>query len=118
MHGGRCVYALDPDFSPDSRSIAYQRTVAPPNAQDPPEWKLYSAIFIVGLDGKNPHQVTSTPKRRKGQLTTETHDPAFSPNGKMLTFLRTNYQKEKTVTRCSSSPSARQRMPVGSRHGS
>ncbi|HEY6581877.1 MAG TPA: hypothetical protein VIZ60_12195 [Rubrobacter sp.] len=92
---GRCVYAFGPDFSPDSRSIAYSRTVAPPNAQDPPVWKLYSAIFIVGLDGSGSHQVTSTPKRHKGKLGTETGDPAFSPNGKMLTFVRTLSQKEK-----------------------
>src|SRR5829696_3403723 len=82
---GRCVHASDPNFSPDGHSIAYSRTVAPPNVQDPPEWKLYSAIFIVGLDGKNSHQVTSTPKLRKGQLPTfDTFTPVFSPNGKML----------------------------------
>ena len=34
---GRCVHASDPDFSPDGHSIAYSRTVAPPNAQDPPD---------------------------------------------------------------------------------
>ena len=92
--GTRCVYAYHPDFTPDSRSIAYSRAVGPPNAQEAPEWKLHSAIFIVGLDGKNSHQVTTTPKRHKGQLTTDTSDPAFSPNGKMLTFVRTNFQKE------------------------
>ena len=92
--GERCVDATDPYFSPDGHSIAYRRTVAPPNAQDPPVWKLYSAIFIVGLDGSGSHQVSSTPKRHKGQLSTETSDPVFSPNGKMLTFIRTNYQKE------------------------
>jgi Tol biopolymer transport system component len=91
---GRCVYAIDPEFSPDSRSIAYSRTVAPPNVQDPPEWKLYSAIFIVELDGKYSHQVSSAPKRHKGQLATETSDPVISPNGKMLSFIRTNYHKE------------------------
>jgi Tol biopolymer transport system component len=91
---GRCVYAFDPDFSPDGRSIAFGRMVAPPNAQDPPEWKLYGAIFIVGLDGSDLHQVTSTPKRRKGQLATETGEPAFSPSGKMLTFVRTRYEPE------------------------
>jgi Tol biopolymer transport system component len=91
---GRCVYAFDPYFSPDGHSIAYSRSVAPPNVKDPPEWKLYSAIFIVGLDGKKSHQVSTTPKRHKGQLATETSDPSFSPNGKMLTFVRTNYQKE------------------------
>jgi Tol biopolymer transport system component len=96
--GERCVAASDPDFSPDGHSIAYGRAVGPfvPKGQPrkTPEWKLYSAIFIVGLDGSDPHQVTSTPKRHKGQLATETSDPAFSPNGKMLTFVRTNYQKE------------------------
>src|SRR5919112_156655 len=96
--GPRCVAASDPDFSPDSRSIAYSRGIGPfvPKGQPrkTPVWKLYSAIFIVGLDGKHSHQVTSTPKRHKGQLATETSDPAFSPNGKMLTFVRTNHQKE------------------------
>jgi Tol biopolymer transport system component len=69
--------------------------VAPPNVQDPPEWKYYSAIFKVGLDGSDPHQVTSTPKRHKGQLATETTDPAFSPNGKMLTFVRYDPREKK-----------------------
>ncbi len=96
--GGRCVYAFDPYFSPDSHSIAYSRSVGPfvPKGEPrkTPEWKLYSAIFIVGLDGKNPRQVTSTPERHKGQLATDTSDPVISPNGKMLTFIRTNFQKE------------------------
>jgi Tol biopolymer transport system component len=95
---GRCEYASHPDFTPDGRSIAYGRTVGPfvPNGEPrkTPEWKLSSAIFVVGLDGKNSHQLSSTPKRSKGQLATETNDPAFSPNGKMLTFIRTNFQKE------------------------
>jgi TolB protein len=90
----RCVYASDPNFSPDGRSIAYARSFGPAKPHDPPEWKLHSAIFIVGLDGSDPHQVTTTPKRHKGQLGTETSDPAFSPNGKMLTFVRTLPQKE------------------------
>jgi Tol biopolymer transport system component len=67
--------------------------------QDPPEWKLYSAIFIVGLDGKNSHQVTSTPKRHQGQpVTFDTFNPVFSPNGKMLTFARTNATSEQVVS--------------------
>jgi TolB protein len=95
--GERCMFIVDPAFSPDSRSIAYSRTVTPPNAQNPPVWKLYSAIFIVGLDGKNSHQVTSTPKRRKGQPATDTFSPAFSPNGKMLTFVRLRYRPEENT---------------------
>ena len=105
--GERCVYATDPDFSPDGRSIAYARSFGPPNAREAPEWKLHSAIFIVGLDGSDPHQVTSTPKLHKGQLGTETSDPAFSPNGKMLTFVRTLPQKE-------NDPSAVFVQPIGS----
>ena len=66
--GERCVYAIDPYFSPGGQSLAYARTVAPPHTQEPPEWMLYSAIFVVGLDGSEPHQVTSTPQRHQGQL--------------------------------------------------
>jgi Tol biopolymer transport system component len=91
----RCAYAIDPYFSPDGHSIAYARTVAPPHAQRPPEWRLYSAIFIVGLDGSDAHQVTSTPKRHKGQPAAfDTSDPTFSPNGRMLAFVRTRYRPE------------------------
>lgn len=92
--GARCAYAIDPYFSPSGHSIAYARTVAPPNSQHPPEWKLYSAIFVVGLDGRHSHQVTSTPRRRKGQPATETSDPTFSPHGRTLAFVRTRFRPE------------------------
>ncbi len=91
--GKRCLYAIDPYFTPSGRAIAYSRTVAPRTAH-PPEWKLYSAIFIVGLDGSHPRQVTSTPLRRKGLLATETTDPTFSADGKRLAFLRKRYTRD------------------------
>src|SRR5919112_1117974 len=97
-HPPKGWYDNVPAWSPDGHSIAYSRSVGPfvPKGEPrkTPVWKLYSAIFIVGLDGKNSHQVSSTPKRHKGQLATDTSDPVISPNGKMLTFIRTNYQKE------------------------
>ena len=114
--GERCVLAIDPYFSPDGRSIAYARLVSPPTAQDPPEWQLYSAIFIVGLDGSNPRQVTSTPVRRKGllasrPLTRRSHPTASCSPSYALATAR------KRTAPCSSSRSARQRMLIGSPRG-
>ena len=59
-----------------------------------PEWKLYSAIFMVGLDGSGARQVSSTPLRRRGLLATETTDPTFSPDGRLLAFMRTRHSPE------------------------
>jgi len=89
----RCVYAIDPYFSPGGHSIAYSRTVAPAKPEDPPTWRFYSAIFIVGLDGSDPHQVTSTPERHRGQPPAfETSDPTFSPTRRVIAFVRTRFR--------------------------
>jgi TolB protein len=90
----QCVYAIDPYFTPDGRSIAYARTVAPADVPDPPDWQLYSAIFVVGLDGSGLVQVSSTPELQKGQPAIETSDPTFSPDGALLAFIRTRYRPE------------------------
>jgi Tol biopolymer transport system component len=98
---GRCVYDFNPTFLPDGRSIAFNRGVGPfvPEGEDrrTPEWKLYAAIFISGLDGSDPRQVTETPKRHVGQLATEVGEPAISPDGKMLAFVRTRYEPEENT---------------------
>ena len=86
----RCAYAIDPWFSPDGRSIAYARTVAPPTDR-PPEWQLYTAIFMVGVDGSDSRQVTATPRRRKGTFAPESTDPTISPDGRLLAFIRTRH---------------------------
>ena len=87
----RCVLAIDPYFSPRGDTIAYARAVAPPGPGAPREWELYSAVFVVGVDGEDSRQVTSTPVRRPGRLAPETSDPTFSPDGKMLAFVRTRF---------------------------
>ena len=96
--GERCLYAIDPSFSPDSQSIAYARTVAPPHVPHPPEWQLFSAIFVVGVDGNDARQVTSTPSRHPGQPAEfDATDPTFSPDGGTLAFLRVRYRPEENT---------------------
>jgi Tol biopolymer transport system component len=91
--GERCVYAIDPYFTPDGRSVAYARTVAPADTPEPREWQLYSAIFVVRLDGSGSHQITSTPDHGKGQPPAfDTSDPTFSPDGATLAVIRTRYR--------------------------
>jgi Tol biopolymer transport system component len=97
---GRCVYDVNPTFLPDGRSIAFGRTVGPfvPEGEPrkTPEWKLYAAIFISGLDGSDPRQLTETPERRPGFMA-EVNEPAISPDGKTLGFVRTRFEPEENT---------------------
>ena len=73
--------ASEPAFSPDGKSIAFRRSTM--------------GIFIVGLDGSDPHQVTNVQKR--GALEFEDFTPAFSPDGKRLVFERTRLEDDHTA---------------------
>jgi len=85
--GHYCVGDSEPAFSPDGRSIAFRRIIGPEEASS-----IVEGIWIVGLDGSNPHQVTNI-----DQTLPESYSdfgPAFSPDGKMLVFDRERRQRE------------------------
>src|SRR5215204_4500582 len=51
---GECVADFDPAFSPDGHSIAFRRLLGPDR-----NCCLIDGIWIIGLDGSDPHQVTN-----------------------------------------------------------
>src|SRR5829696_5563523 len=85
---GACDSDFDPAFSPDGRSIAFQRVLV----QDKPCCWL-QGIWIIGLDGSDPHQVTNVDPKLPAEF--EDFGPAFSPNGKMLVFDRSRVADER-----------------------
>ncbi|MFD0524817.1 TolB family protein [Paractinoplanes durhamensis] len=48
-----------------------------------------SDIWLVGIDGSNPHRVTSNPAREM--------DPTWSPDGKWFAFVRGDYDHPTVV---------------------
>jgi Tol biopolymer transport system component len=85
--GHYCVGDSEAAFSPDGKSIAFRRIICPCD-----ESYIVEGIFIVGLDGSNPHQVTNVEK--PGALEFEDFGSAFSPDGKMLVFDSERRQRE------------------------
>jgi Tol biopolymer transport system component len=85
---GRCESDFDPAFSPDGHSIAFRRILGPDK-----ECCRIEGIWIIGLDGSDPHQVTNVdPKLPEAY---SDFGPAFSPNGKMLVFDRSRVADER-----------------------
>ena len=92
-----CVGDAQPAFSADGRSIAFRRIIG---SED--ESSIVEGIFIVGLDGSDPHQVTNVQKR--GELEYEDLGPAFSPDGKRLVFERTRLADYASPSECRGCP--------------
>jgi Tol biopolymer transport system component len=83
---GRCASDFDPAWAPDGDSLAFRRILGPEKS-----CCIIEGIWIIGLDGSNPHQVTNVdPKLPEAY---SDFGPAFSPNGKMLVFDREQRKK-------------------------
>jgi Tol biopolymer transport system component len=81
------VEGQEPAWAPDGHSLAYKTIIGPDT-----DAKRIEGIWIVGLDGSNPHQVTNVdPKLPEAYAD---FGSAFSPNGKMLVFDRERRQRE------------------------
>jgi Tol biopolymer transport system component len=85
---GKCVADFDPAFSPDGNSLAFHRILGP----DTPA-RVSDGIWIVGIDGSDPHQVTKVDPKPPDE--TEEWGSACSPNGKMLVFDRSRVADER-----------------------
>jgi Tol biopolymer transport system component len=78
---GRCESDFDPAFSPDGHSIAFRRIIGPDK-----RCCGFSGIFIVGLDGSDPQQVTNVDPKLPAEFSDA--GPTFSPDGKTLVIDR------------------------------
>ena len=95
--GRYCVRDSQPTFSPDGKSIAFRRIIGTKN-----ERSIVEGIFMVGLDGSDPHQVSNVQKR--GALEFFDYGPAFSPDGKRLVFDRTRLADNASPSECPGCP--------------
>jgi hypothetical protein len=85
-HPHPCDGDYFPAFSPDGRSIAFQRYSGGTKACC---W--LQCIWIVGADGSNPHQVTNIDETPSWSFTDWASE--FSPDGKKLVFDRSTNRK-------------------------
>jgi len=80
---GQCTGDFDPAWAPDGHSLAFRHVIN----TDTPSGE-FAAIWIVGLDGSNPHQVTNVDPKPPSDTKFADWWPQFSPNGKTLAFDR------------------------------
>jgi Tol biopolymer transport system component len=78
---GRCESDFDPAWAPEGDSLAFDRILGPDE-----DCCRIEGIFIVRLDGSNPHQVTNVDPELPAAFADV--GPQFSPDGKMLVFER------------------------------
>ena len=69
-------YQGQPSFSPDGKWIVYERDIAPGN----------NGVWLMRSNGTDLRRVTRNPFGA-GECGCDT-DPNFSPNGKLITFVR------------------------------
>ncbi len=79
-NGGGC--AAGPAWSPDGKTIAFQRQTGPLIGE---EW-AETAIYLIGADGRGLTQVTQQQRPSTGS----DDAPQFSPDGRTLAFERRN----------------------------
>jgi Tol biopolymer transport system component len=77
---GRCLVNDDPQYSPDGRQIVYTRLMHVRSGA------LVLGVWVMNADGSNPHQITQL----SASARSEDHEPAWSPNGKNVVFMRLN----------------------------
>jgi Tol biopolymer transport system component len=84
--GHYCVADFNPSWAPDGNSISFRRILGP----DRPCCRI-EGIWIIGLDGSDPHQVTNVDPKLPEAFSDWGSD--FSPDGKELVFDRTQTKK-------------------------
>jgi len=86
--GHYCVSDFYPAWAPDGNSISFRRILGPDR-----NCCRIEGIWIIGLDGSNPHQVTNVDPKLPEAFSD--WGSAFSPDGKMLVFERVRVADER-----------------------